>query len=77
MANYRVSKIRNNEGEAIGSELFQSKMEAEIYAQTTSASDNAHFYVVEEKTDTGIEYDEDDDFDDIKYFVNGEIGARF
>ncbi len=79
MSDYRVSKIKNNHHETIESKPFVSQEEAEQYAKTASLKDQEHFYVIEKKMDEKFldEFDEEDYYDDIKYYVNGEIGSRY
>lgn len=79
MSNFRVSKIKNNHHETLETTPFDTQEEAEQYAKKISKNDNEHFYVIEQKMDEIFldEFDEDENYDDIKYYVNGEVGSRY
>lgn len=80
MSNFRVSKIKNNHHETLASAPFDTQEEAEQYAKDTSKNDHEHFYVIEKKMDDIFldEFDDEEDtYDDVKYYVNGEVGTRY
>jgi hypothetical protein len=70
MSKYRISKIQNNAFDPVETMPFENEKEAEHYAKSVSVGDHDHFYVLEERDE------EFDDYDDIKYFVNGEVNEQ-
>ena len=80
MSNFRVSKIKNNHHKTLETTPFDTLETAEEYAKKVSLNDLEHFYVIEKKMDEEFldEFDdEEDSYDDIKYYVNGEVGSRY